>query len=588
MTKVLRPYQYKAIQECWDSLKKNNDPVLLMASVGSGKSLMLAEILLTIQKLNKRALCIVNNAELVRNNAETFKNQGGKPSIYCAALNYKDTCESIIFGTPQSILNGIKRNEPISNIKFNLIVVDEAHMISYHEKQSTFMRILRHYKQQYKLMRLLGATGTDFRYKGHTIVGDECLFKSKVGNITTAYLIENGFLTKPKFTIDPNEINFNDIKINSMGLFDYKQLENVIQKNTRLTEIIIKNLTAVMISQNRFGAFIFASTKRHAKECLSYLPKEQSALITGDTPHNKRMEILEQARAGIIKYLVNVSVLTVGVDVAPYDTLLFVRPTESLVLMVQMIGRVLRLAPNKTNALIIDCAGNIMRHADWDDPVLIDAVKQIAKPDEEKPFECQKCHTMNGLHARRCIGMENNKRCDYYFEFKECLQCHTKNDLVARECRSCKTELIDPNEKLSLTPFVAPTIKVLVLKAKYWITGFENKLKFHAQYYYVAPHAKPTIITESFSPAFSEKAKNLFYGKFVKECVPNASETYPHLNNPIYLKKMLERIVTPRELTLKFDGNKWSIWKRHFLQDMKSIELLPHPSHLHTQPHNHD
>jgi len=88
--KTLRPYQQQAVQECWNALKLNDNPVLLMASVGSGKSLMIASILSTMASKGKRALCLVNNAELVRNNCATLIDEGGKASIYCAALGSKD------------------------------------------------------------------------------------------------------------------------------------------------------------------------------------------------------------------------------------------------------------------------------------------------------------------------------------------------------------------------------------------------------------------------------------------------------------------------------------------------------------------
>ena len=122
--KQLRNYQKKALTECLDALKETDEPVLLMASVGAGKSIILAELLLIFEKANKRALCIVNNAELVRNNAQTFKEQGGSPSIYCAALKQQDCSQNVVFGTPQSVLNGIKKNEAIGSIKFNIILVD--------------------------------------------------------------------------------------------------------------------------------------------------------------------------------------------------------------------------------------------------------------------------------------------------------------------------------------------------------------------------------------------------------------------------------------------------------------------------------
>src|SRR5690348_6151809 len=111
--KTLRPYQQQAVHECWEALKASAEPVLLMASVGAGKSLMLASILMTMQKAGKKALCLVNNAELVRSNCQTFIDEGGEASIYCAALGSKENKASVIFATPQSILNGINKNEAI-------------------------------------------------------------------------------------------------------------------------------------------------------------------------------------------------------------------------------------------------------------------------------------------------------------------------------------------------------------------------------------------------------------------------------------------------------------------------------------------
>ena len=223
--KLLRPYQIAAVKECWVALRENDEPVLLMASVGAGKSLMLASILLSMQKAGKRALCLVNNAELVRSNCAAFIDEGGSASIYCAALGFKDATEPIVFGTPVSVLNGVNKNDGIARIKFNIIVVDEAHAINYLNHRSSFMRVLRHYKINYPETRLLGATGTNFRYKGTNIVGQDCLFKKQVGNITTEWLIQERYLVEPHFEIDKNlVIDFSRVKIKKNGQFDSKQL----------------------------------------------------------------------------------------------------------------------------------------------------------------------------------------------------------------------------------------------------------------------------------------------------------------------------------------------------------------------------
>jgi hypothetical protein len=127
-----------------------------------------------------------------------------------------------------------------------------------------------------------------------------------------------------------------------------------------------------------------------------------------------------------------------------------VRPTESLVLLVQMIGRGMRLFPGKKDCLILDAAQNLERHADWDDPIILDAIKRNHE-DDDFCVPCGTCQTLNTIHARRCIGASDTGRCEYYFTFVDCPLCATKNDITARHCRECGLELIDPNDKLSLS-----------------------------------------------------------------------------------------------------------------------------------------
>lgn len=543
----LRPYQAKAVDECWQALRKDDQPVLLMASVGAGKSLMLASILLTMEQQGKRALCLVNNAELVRSNAETLVKQGGTASIYCAAIGEKDCSASVVFGTPQSVLNAITKNQDISKIKFNIIVVDEAHAISYTNHRSSFMRILRHYKQSYGNMRVLGATGTQFRFKGTPIVGEDCLFKTQVGNITTEKLIEEGYLVQPEFEIDKElMIDFSGVKVKSNGQFDQKQLAEVVEKNARLTALICKQVVHIVQSQNRRGVFFFATTRRHAHEVLSHLPEHESALILGDTPQDQRTTILEKARRSEIKYLVNIAVLTTGVDVPNYDTLAYLRPTESLVLMVQTMGRVLRLSPGKDHALVLDFAGNIERHRDWDNPLLLEAVKKTLDRDNPLVIVCPACSELNTEHARRCVGMVNNARCDYFFEFKECHGCHSKNDITARYCHSCEAELIDPNAKLSLN--LKPDLITLdVNQAKYAITGSSHAFMVHAAYYCNDPPDGQLVVYEYYKP-LSQKAKNVFYGQFIRKHCENPSKWYMHLGNQERMKEMLNDVISPLKL----------------------------------------
>lgn len=569
--KKLRPYQQQAVNECWEAFRTNDDPVLLLASVGAGKSLMLADILLTMQQNDRRALCLVNNAELVRNNCATFKEQGGNASIYCAALNEKDFSAPIIFGTPQSILNGINNNEEIASIQFNLIIVDEAHTINHNNDSSVFMRILRHYKQQYSRMRLLGATGTNFRFRGTEIVGANCLFKQQVGNITTNQLIKDNYLINPDFKIDPElVIDFSKVKIKSNGKFDSKGLEIVISENARLTELICKQIIYIMETQNRYGIFIFATTKKHAEEILSHLPETQSALILGETPQDERTRILNEARIGKIRFLVNIAIISVGVDIPAFDTLAYLRPTESLVLFVQTIGRVLRLSPstNKSRTLILDFAGNIERHSHWDDPIVLKAVKQSLENNKPHVIKCPACMVLNTETARRCVGMINDKRCEYYFEFKICpnSQCGLKNDIASRHCRQCEYELIDPNKKLSLPMKEHNNLKELeVIASKYGISDSKTGFRINCMYRCKDESGKIGVYYENYTP-INDKAKHVFYGQFVKKHCLKPSEWYPHIYERSKMEHMLEKANVPSHIIINQDETGYKIKRKIFNQ----------------------
>lgn len=462
----LRDYQHRAVTEAMNTLIENDSPVLFNSSVGSGKSLMIAEILKKFEIINKNALCITHNAQLVQNNAETFANQGGHPGIYCASLKRKETHQSVIFGSCQSVLNALKKEDALSEKRFNLIVIDESHMVNEDNYNSTYMRIIRHYKQLYPPMRILGLTGTPYRYNGKRIVGKDKFYHRQVADITMNYLVSRGFLVPPKYIVSDQEFDFNKIKLSQHGTFKERELSAVISNKPRLTSLIMHKLVDVIKKEKRQGAFIFASTQQHVHECVAALPANQTAYILAETTAKRRHEIIKQAREGKLKYLVNINVFTVGIDIPRFDTVCFVRPTESLVLLVQMIGRGMRLFPGKKNCLILDSAQNLERHADWDDPIILDALKHNTK-DEDYCVPCETCQTLNTIHARRCIGVTEKGRCEHYFNFIDCPMCATKNDITARHCRECKLELIDPNAKLNLPQLACIKPDKLLIKWRY-------------------------------------------------------------------------------------------------------------------------
>ncbi len=557
----LRKYQKQAIKETFEALIKNDEPVLMESSVGSGKSIMIGYVVKRFEDQSKRVLCLVNSSELVRNNSKAFKDLGGSPSIFCASLGFKEYTNNIIFATPQSVISAIKNNHPISQIIFNMIVVDEAHGINYSAETSTFMRILRHYKQAYKPMRLLGLTGTAFR-GSNSIVGENALFKTQVGNISTQYLIEHGFLVKPNFGgIETDSYDFSKCKIKNTGEFSGRDLQAEVDSKKRLTWEILQSLQIIMQSRNI--CMVFCSTRAHCFEALAALPESEACVILGDTPVDERHESLTLARNKKIKYLISVNCLMTGVNITALDCIAWLRPTSSLLLYIQGIGRGLRLHEGKTDCLILDFSGNTTRFSDIDDPIINEAL-QPKDPDD--PYYCIPCltcaqkgiTTLNKVTGRRCIGIHEGARCDHYFEWKDCHECLKPADITSRYCPHCEAELIDPNAKLTLRPANEPKEIFIVIQAKYWVLENEHP-SFNAMYLCM----NGLRIYESFVIRDSRTA-NIFYGSFVKNCLDKPSQYYPVLNSVTHLRKMLDYIKTPSQIECTFKGNRYRINKRIF------------------------
>jgi len=557
MIKTLRPYQKQCLTTLRQRLKQVTHPLLVNASVGSGKSLILSELLLDMERSVYRALCLTMNSTLIQQNAETYRLQGGNPGIYCAGLGYKDTTQCVIFASPHSIV------KQLPDIPFNLIIIDECHNINYHDSDTMLMRILNHYGQQAQFQnrkfRIVGLTGTPYRGKGESIVGPNQFFKEQVCSISTSWLIENKYLTKPYFgTTHVDAIDFSDCHVENTGKFRHKDLEKSIHKDIRLTGKIMKEVQTVVESKHN-GAFIFAATKQHCIECANSLPTHQTAIITGDTPHDERRSILDRAKTGEIKYLVNVNVLCTGVDVPNFDVVAWLRPTESLVLYTQGVGRGLRLHPGKSSCTVLDYAGNLDRHGDIDDPIINEAIRPNPDNEAEYVIPCYTCSTNNKVTSRRCCGIWNGSRCTHFFLWKDCSMCGVKNDTTSRYCRGCTVELVDPNAKLKLA---TETKELCVDNAKYYITTTPTG---HAIINVTYICGEKKVFEHHFTN--SEKSKNIFYAKFVRHHVDKPSEYYMCLSNPEKMKEMIQsdRLKTPTKIVCKNNNyNRWELIKKIF------------------------
>ena len=207
------------------------------------------------------------------------------------------------------------------------------------------------------------------------------------------------------------------------------------------------------------GVLIFSQTRKHAREIADALPPGSWAIVTDDTPESQRADILARARSGELKSTINLALLSTGIDVSYWQYIVYLRPVGSLVLLIQSIGRVLRLhiesgadmnsisreerlneiaCSRKPNAMVFDYAGVMDKLGPlYENPILAQAQLEKAKR-EGSVIYCPKCNEENSDKARRCIGVSGaGVRCDWFWIKQDCRKCGAHNDVTARDCRVC-------------------------------------------------------------------------------------------------------------------------------------------------------
>ena len=515
---MLRDYQQAAFDAAKEWMRRSHEPCLIEAATGAGKSHIVAAVAEWIGGTHAyKVLCIQPSKELVEQNYAKYLATGNPASIYCASIS-KSLAHPVIFGTPQTISNGLSA---IKNIK--TVIVDEAHQIT-----PTVKNIIAHLRSCNDKLRVLGLTATPYRtgegviYQydtgGSPTMARDPYFNTLVYQITARDLIARGFLS-PVVTESHDGYLTNHLQLNKMGKFDVKEIEQTFVGKGRKTSLIVEDI--VKQSSDRKGVLIFAATIQHAEEIMLSLPIN-SEIITGKTPKKERERVLRDFKAMRIKYLVNVAVLTTGFDAPHVDVIALMRATESPGLLQQIIGRGLRTDAGKHDCLVLDYAENLDRHCP-DGDVFNPLVQVVGNASSNTLIKaaCPICYAVNQFTARkndeeyaideqgyfvdlmgsritceygdipahygrRCYGQKISKtgasvRCNYRWTAKQCNECDAENDIAARRCTSCDAELVDPNEKLRLEfakiksdPYQVSTDKVLNCTATKWQSAAGN------------------------------------------------------------------------------------------------------------------
>ncbi|NAZ69446.1 DEAD/DEAH box helicase [Vibrio toranzoniae] len=460
---TLRPYQADSVKSVIHYFRKHQTPAVLVLPTGAGKSLVIAEL----ARLAKgRVLVLAHVKELVEQNHEKYEGYGLKGSIFSAGLGRKETDQQVVFASVQSVVRNL---DSFSN-QFSLLVIDECHRVP-DEKTSSYQKVITHLRENNSGIKVLGLTATPYRlgmgwiYQYHTrgqVRSDEPrFFRDCIFELPIRYLLDEGFLTPARMIDAPVlSYDFSQLKPASTGRYKEAELDMVIEQSKRATPQIVDQI--IHLAQDKLGIMVFAATVRHAQEILGLLPEGEASIVIGDTPTLERDQIINDFKERRIKFLVNVSVLTTGFDAPHVDLIAILRPTESISLYQQIVGRGLRLAPGKKECLVLDYAGNSY---DLYQPEVGDP-----KPDSDSEIitiPCPACGFNNNFwgkldrngfllehFGRKCQGYftdedtDEREHCGYRFRAKYCGECGADNDIAARICHECDATLVDPDKKL--------------------------------------------------------------------------------------------------------------------------------------------
>jgi DNA repair protein RadD len=460
----LRPYQQEAVDKTLEFFRKKRDPVVIVLPTGAGKSLVIAEL---AKIARGRVLVLAHVKELVEQNYHKYISYDLEAGIYSAGLNKKDSTQKVIFGSIQSVANA---SDHFFN-DFNLVIIDECHRVS-SEEDTQYSTVIRKLKERNEGLCVLGLTATPYRlgmgwiyrynHHGEMKTQEERFFQHCVYELPLEYMIKNKYLTQPvKVDIPVTCYDFSELT-DKNRMYTTAEVEELLQKQKRLTPLIIKNIIDITQSHDRQGVMIFSSTVKHAQEILGSLPEGQAEIVLGDTDGVERDRIIDDFKAKKFKYLVNVSVLTTGFDAPHVDVIAILRPTESVSLYQQIIGRGLRLDTDKQDCFILDYTG--VGH-DIYTPQISD--KKPTRESVPVVITCPKCFYENNFwglldldgdvaehYGRKCQGATHDAHtleivpCGYRFRFKLCPSCGEENDITARDCSTCKQTLIDADAKL--------------------------------------------------------------------------------------------------------------------------------------------
>jgi superfamily II DNA or RNA helicase len=341
----LRSYQQRAIDDLRNAYRFGYRAPLLCLATGGGKTIIFTAIAQASASRGWRVLILVHRRELLRQASSKLAAAGLDHGLIAAGIEPSPALVQV--ASVQTIARRLSRID----WQPDLIIIDEAH----HATAGQWERTLQHWPAAYRL----GVTATPCRLDGR---GLRSAFDHLVLGPSVAQLIDAGFLSNSRIYAPPLVADLSGIRTRA-GDYANDQAAAAMDRPT-VTGDAISHYQRLAAGQQ---AIAFCCNVAHAESvCAAFQAAGIDAqLLLGNTVD--RDEVVQQFGAGAIRVLVTVDVVSEGFDVPAASVAILLRPTKSLGLYLQQIGRVLRPASGKQAALILDHVGNVTRHGFPDD-----------------------------------------------------------------------------------------------------------------------------------------------------------------------------------------------------------------------------
>lgn len=374
---TLRDYQEAAVAGLRKAYAEGKRSPLLALPTGGGKTVIFCYVAANAAAKGRRVLILVHRAELLRQTSRALERLGVAHGLIAPGCS--QTLDSVQVASVQTLARRLGKMAWLPD----LIVIDEAH----HAVAGTWAAALAAFPKAHRL----GVTATPCRLDGRGL-GD--VFDHLVVGPSTAELMARGFLSRATVYAPPVKADYAGVKIIG-GDFSRGQVADRMDRPA---------ITGDAVSHYRklipeMPAIAFCASVDHAQHVAAQFVESGfiAKSLDGSMEDSERADTIAALGEGRLHVLTSCDIVSEGTDIPVVTGAILLRPTQSEALYLQQVGRVLRPAPGKDRAVILDHVGNVARHGlpdedrEWSLDVTRRKVK--AKADDECPVrQCPQCY----------------------------------------------------------------------------------------------------------------------------------------------------------------------------------------------------